>query len=250
MGLFRRRDASDRSAEERDAEIAALRDEITELRRELATRLDGESRELRSELDAARTAMTDRVDTEATAIRTELATVRDRIDPVAVDVSELAARLQSIDERFSRPLTEPPPPPPPELTPAPSASDRRDLDSFGTQLTRLEERITAVDRRVTAVSTELANQLAEIDADIETLTKQRDEASPEGDADEAEPVDDARGAPQAGGASAVDVEMLEELLDEVRDAQQRLANEQARYQIAFRDDLARLAEDLRRRANR
>jgi hypothetical protein len=36
-------------------------------------------------------------------------------------------------------------------------------------------------------------------------------------------------------------------LDELRAAQERLAAEQARYQIAFRQDLARLADDLRRR---
>jgi hypothetical protein len=39
----------------------------------------------------------------------------------------------------------------------------------------------------------------------------------------------------------------DELLEQLRDAQARLANEQARYQIAFRDDLARLAETLKRR---
>ena len=33
---------------------------------------------------------------------------------------------------------------------------------------------------------------------------------------------------------------------ELRDGQVRLANEQARYQIAFREDLARLAEQLKR----
>jgi hypothetical protein len=36
------------------------------------------------------------------------------------------------------------------------------------------------------------------------------------------------------------------VIDELRDGQVRLANEQARYQIAFREDLARLAEQLRR----
>jgi Zn-dependent oligopeptidase len=36
-------------------------------------------------------------------------------------------------------------------------------------------------------------------------------------------------------------------IDELRAAQERLASEQARYQIAFREDLARLADDLRRR---
>ena len=37
-----------------------------------------------------------------------------------------------------------------------------------------------------------------------------------------------------------------DVVGELRDGQVRLANEQARYQIAFREDLARLAEQLRR----
>ncbi len=74
-----------------------------------------------------------------------------------------------------------------------------------------------LDARVTSVSTELANQIAELGNDIDALNSR-----PPGDG-----VD-----PEAVG--------------ELRDGQVRLANEQARYQIAFREDLARLAEQLRR----
>ena len=38
----------------------------------------------------------------------------------------------------------------------------------------------------------------------------------------------------------------DDVVDELRDAQTRLAGEQARYQIAFRQDLAELADRLRR----
>jgi len=38
----------------------------------------------------------------------------------------------------------------------------------------------------------------------------------------------------------------DEIVDELRDAQTRLAGEQARYQIAFRQDLAQLADRLKR----
>ena len=69
------------------------------------------------------------------------------------------------------------------------------------------------------MSTELANQLAELGNDIDALDA----------------------APAADGATA-------EVVGELRDGQVRLANEQARYQIAFREDLARLAEQLRRPA--
>ena len=76
--------------------------------------------------------------------------------------------------------------------------------------------LDALDARITSVSTELANQLSELGHDIDALQR------------------------RAGDGVA------DEALEEVRDAQVRLANEQARYQIAFREDLARLAEQLKR----
>lgn len=85
------------------------------------------------------------------------------------------------------------------------------------RLDELAAKLSELDQRVTAVSTELANQMSELNNDLEALAKR-----PPG--------------------SGVD----EEILDELRDGQVRLANEQARYQIAFREDLARLAEQLRR----
>jgi chromosome segregation ATPase len=85
------------------------------------------------------------------------------------------------------------------------------------RLDELATKLAELDTRVSSVSTELANQIAELGHDIDAL----------GQRDPANPVD---------GAA----------VDELRDGQVRLANEQARYQIAFRDDLARLAEQLRR----
>jgi hypothetical protein len=67
------------------------------------------------------------------------------------------------------------------------------------------------------VSTELANQLTELGKDIDALGNR-----PSGD--------------------TIDPEALAA----VRDGQVKLANEQARYQIAFREDLARLAHELKR----
>ncbi len=85
------------------------------------------------------------------------------------------------------------------------------------RLDAVVEQIGALDSRITSVSTELANQLNELGNDIESLHNR-----PPG-----EPVGD-------------------EALDGLRDSQERLANEQARYQIAFREDLAKHAEQLRR----
>ena len=70
---------------------------------------------------------------------------------------------------------------------------------------------------MTAVSTELANQLTELGHDIDAL-----------------------------GARAAGDGPTRPCVGELRDGQVRLANEQARYQIAFREDLARLADELKR----
>ena len=85
------------------------------------------------------------------------------------------------------------------------------------RLDELAAQVTALDARLTSVSRELANQLTELGNDIDTLQQRPDGAA----------VDEA-------------------VLDGLQDAQTRLANEQARYQIAFRSDLARLAEELRK----
>jgi DNA repair exonuclease SbcCD ATPase subunit len=80
----------------------------------------------------------------------------------------------------------------------------------------LAEQLSGLESRLTAVSTELGNQLTEFGNDIDALSTRPDT-----------PLD-------------------EEAVAELRDTQTRLATEQARYQIAFREDLARLAEQLRR----
>lgn len=103
----------------------------------------------------------------------------------------------------------------PESMPAPAApspiaqaSDLAELrDDLTARLSRLAERVDALDARVTSISTELANQLAELGS-------------------------------EADAASAA--------AETIRAGQTRLANEQARYQIAFRHELAELAERLRR----
>jgi hypothetical protein len=85
------------------------------------------------------------------------------------------------------------------------------------RLDALGARLDELDGRITSVSTELANQLSELGNELDAL----------GNKPPSEPLDEAT-------------------VDGLRDAQTRLANEQARYQIAFREDLARLAEQLRR----
>jgi hypothetical protein len=104
--------------------------------------------------------------------------------------------------------------------------DALDLSSAGrtdgelsARLDTMAEQLNTLDTRITSISRELANQISELGGDIDALQKRAQD----------EPVAD-------------------EVIEEVRDAQERLASEQARYQIAFRQDLARLAEQLKRNA--
>jgi DNA repair exonuclease SbcCD ATPase subunit len=87
----------------------------------------------------------------------------------------------------------------------------------GKRLDELASKLAELDARVTSVSTELANQIAELGNDLDALDNRPSDAAPDG-----------------------------AVIDDLHDGQVRLANEQARYQIAFREDLARLAEQLRR----
>ena len=114
------------------------------------------------------------------------------------------------------------------------------IDGLGAQVAQVAERLASIDaagrvsaeqiasleQRVTSVSTELANQLNELGNDIDGLAAHQNQQ------------------PAAAPASAID----EEVLADLRVAQVRLAAEQARYEIAFRQDLAVLAEQVRRAA--
>ncbi|MEO8162948.1 MAG: hypothetical protein ABI590_04130 [Ilumatobacteraceae bacterium] len=80
----------------------------------------------------------------------------------------------------------------------------------------IDQRITAIDTRLTNMTAELSHQLHELSSDIEAV------ASKDGD------------------SSSVEV------LEQLRVSQTRIANEQARYEIAFRQDLAVIVEQLRK----
>ncbi len=88
------------------------------------------------------------------------------------------------------------------------------------RLDEILQRTSAVDARLTSVSTELARQLDE-------LGRELDRTGAEVDAEQI-------------------AEIVEGALGTIRQGQTRLANEQARYQIEFRKDIAILIEQLRR----
>jgi chromosome segregation ATPase len=85
---------------------------------------------------------------------------------------------------------------------------------------RAGEQVSALEQRLDSVGTELANQLSELGRDIDGLAKHAAQAA-SGTVDEA-------------------------VVESLRNGQIKLANEQARYEIAFREDLALLAENLRK----
>jgi DNA repair exonuclease SbcCD ATPase subunit len=132
------------------------------------------------------------------------------IDPRQLDL--LAAKLERLSERVDQTATDA------TATDATGTDDQRvdpaEVAELRTSLEHLVSRLAEVDARITSISVELANQISELSGDIESL---------------------------GGNEPPTD-----EIVDELRDAQTRLANEQARYQIAFRQDLANLADRLKR----
>lgn len=104
-----------------------------------------------------------------------------------------------------------------------------------------------MDTRVTNISTELANQLTELSRDIDELNRRSQEA-----ADAAATTggsDDEMSASTDIDTTEIEARLAERLdaaIDDVLDTTERLAAEQARYEIKFRADLAELAERLRR----
>jgi hypothetical protein len=146
---------------------------------------------------------------ELEAIKADIAAMAARLDRADSDKDELGSRVHRLTTRLE--TTTPPPPPPEPVKPAITDAD---LDILRARLQRLSDRLDEVDTRITSISTELANQITELSNDVESIAKEHP------------PTDD--------------------IVTEIRDAQVKLATEQARYQIAFREDLADLAERLRR----
>jgi uncharacterized coiled-coil DUF342 family protein len=174
-----------------------------------------------------------------------------RVDAINLrlgDVEMLTADLDAINQRLASFADEPqpadaslaqapPPPPPPPPPTAPSADDMSErLAELRAQLDALTEATSAIDARVTGVSLELANQLTELGRDIDELNRRTTEFPADGGATE---IDTAE-------LEARITERLDAAIDDVLDSTERLAAEQARYEIRFRADLAELAERIRR----
>ncbi len=96
------------------------------------------------------------------------------------------------------------------------------------------EQLSAIEHRMNAVSTELTNQVSELGRDIDGFGSYVPDTATA-----------SAGNPSNGASSNGSGLVSAELLAELQEAQIRLAAEQARYEIAFRQDLAALAEHIR-----
>ncbi len=171
-------------------------------------------------------------------LRERLDAVDVRLDAVAsmraIDPSVLhglTERLDDLSRRFDVPISAPPStPPPPPLTDAPNVevddsgdedpvddaadiADIAEVVDLRRQVVEVSDRLDGVDARLVSISRELAMQIDELSRELDGDNGERDD-------------------------------QIVTLLDELRDAQSRLAAEQARYQIAFRTDLADIADRL------
>ena len=111
-------------------------------------------------------------------------------------------------------------------------NDRVSSTAFDANAAR--EQTALLSERISNVSTELANQLGELGKEIDNLAALQQQ--------QPEPV-----APDESATEPTQVEFSSEVLDQLRAAQTRLAAEQARYEIAFRQDLASLADRVMHR---
>jgi len=282
MGLFNRRDETREQLETLRAELSTMRQRLDEsegAKAKLAEhlgRVEAEHRQLTDQVGS--------METKVGAVETRVVDVAASVTPAIEDVEAVRAevvRLGSLADRVDdlsdtisiQRATLPPPTAAPdhdvlavlqqqldqlaeliahqrehianiavvatdsvERTDSALAEMRSVIDADGTgqrevvdsetrsQLGLLAEKVGAIDSRVNQVSLELTNQLTELSNDVD----------------------------RAGSTTDVS-EALDDLvarLDEVTGGQERLANEQARYAIQFRSDLAELAERLRRPGTR
>ena len=246
MGLFRKK-------KEDDSQLDALRTEIDSMRQ----RLDGADR-ANADLEA-RLSTLDHANAD---FEEQFEKRFEKVDDLSAHVRELAEQAEKQPSLIVSPPT-PPPPPPPE--PDAALIDAGKLDELARQLEELSltvasqymqssagreqmdavddlnerfgeiaERVSTIDTRVTNVSFELANQLTELSRDIEAINEQRSAS--------VEP-------PNVPDTAAIDGRIDDQIgsaLDSVRETTEKLAAEQARYEIQFREDLADLADRLRR----
>jgi chromosome segregation ATPase len=196
--------------------IAELGDRLGVLSDDLGGRIGA----LDQELSARIGALGDELGGHLGAIDRDLGEQRSAVEQASLTASSAAAAAAAAEAAAANASQLPPP-----------MDHSREIDDLRNQLAELAERVGSgtrdadatrrrideLDARLTSMATELANQLRELGHEMDTLEAAASE-------------------PGAG----------DEAVQALRDGQVRLAAEQARYEIAFREDLASLAEQIRR----
>jgi len=171
-------------------------------------------------------------DPQLAELTSQIALLRARLD--AMDRADPPAAAPTPDA-----VWQPPPAPPAASTPLPppnvdalTAPLRQALDDLATRLDAAEQERAAdrdrVDTRLTELSTTITDQLDELSGGLQTQDERLAAFRAELEALAAEP----------GEGSAQ--------IDQLLDRQTRIANEVARHEIAFHEELAALADRLSR----
>ena len=188
----------------------------------LESRLDETSSAISSFASAAPQANTEEIDRQLSELRERLdhqASLPDRLadlDRRLAAMPDRGSDIQQLQDRIN------------EL-----AASVPDTGGLSAQLNELSERVSssegdsrtalaqakALDERILNVSTQLANQLGELSRDMDSLATRQ--------------------------PATVAVQMDDDAAQTLRTVQVKLAAEQARYEISFREDLAMLAEQVR-----
>ena len=164
-------------------------------------------------------ALTDRVDIHGN-VRDQLVAITERVEEMSrqgIDTRQLQLDLGELvaSSTLNRELSD-------ELAQLRDLAERVTATEDDSRRTR--DQVNLLDQRLAQMATELTNQLGELSGEIDQLATR----------------------PMAVAAPAVD----DAAVDALRSGQVKLASEQARFEIGFREDLARLAEDLHRLKSR
>lgn len=230
MGLFKRKPAADQAAITAITALAAQQNDIESLRAavtELSTRLEA-SEDVRKALetkvqliDATTLSLINKTEglDDLTRRMGEVDAMKEQVAEVDA-IKQQVAQLDVVNSKIAS------------------------LDDLNNRLTELAQRVTVtaddarqakdqtatLHERISNVSVELANQLGELSREIDGIAGRAAAAAMPPPAPAFDPLQT----------------MAEELVDQLRLSQVKLANEQARYEIAFRQDLAMLAEQVKR----
>lgn len=207
MGLFKRRDQT-------KEDLEAMREEMRMLREHL------------DQTDAVKDRLTERLghlDAENERLQRHVGTVEERVvDGLRNQLEELGAGLQRQQAQIADvAIVATDAAERSEQTDAKVSTPSPDEAVAKRQLGQLAERVAGLDARVNQVSLEITNQLTELSSELDRAGEQTDTSEL--------------------------IDRINARLVDISTGQERLANEQARYAIQFREDLAELADRLRKK---